>query len=45
MDAYSPGDIAQRAETVGVAKAKQDFVSTFMLAILAGAFIGLAAAG
>jgi len=41
MDAYSPGDIAQRAETVGVAKAKQDFVSTFMLAILAGAFIGL----
>jgi formate transporter len=35
--------MACKAEVIGVAKAKLDFLSTFMLAVLAGAFIALGA--
>ena len=43
LDPYSPAEMAQKASTVGVAKARLDFASTFALAVLAGAFIGLGA--
>lgn len=43
FDAFSPREIAERVETVGVAKARLPFASMFMLGILAGAFIGLGA--
>lgn len=43
INAYSPREMACKAETVGVAKANMGFLSTFVLAILAGAFIALAA--
>lgn len=43
IDAYSPREMAERVEGVGVAKAKLDFWSTFALSILGGAFIGLGA--
>jgi len=42
-DAYSPGEIAKRVESVGVAKARLPFLQTAMLGVLAGAFIGLGA--
>jgi formate transporter len=42
-DAYSPKEIAERVETIGVAKAQLPFVQTFALGILAGGFIGLGA--
>lgn len=38
-DAYSPGEIAVRVENAGVAKASQAPLTTFVLALLAGAFI------
>lgn len=38
-DAYSAGQIAERVESVGVAKATMPVLQTFMLAVLAGAFI------
>ncbi|MCL5962314.1 MAG: formate/nitrite transporter family protein [Chloroflexi bacterium] len=41
LDPYAPHEMADRAQTVGIAKANLDFLSTFSLAILAGAFIGL----
>lgn len=41
LDAYSPQEIAQRVEQVGVIKAQARFTSTFMLGVLAGGFIGL----
>jgi|TARA_R110002096_G_C14661942_1_gene728528 formate transporter len=41
FDAYSPDKIAERVETIGVAKARLSFLSTVMLGVLAGAFIGL----
>lgn len=44
VDSYSPKEMACKAETVGVTKARLDFLSTFMLAVLAGAFIALGAA-
>ncbi|MBT3557977.1 MAG: formate/nitrite transporter family protein [Rhodospirillales bacterium] len=44
IDAYAPHEIAQRAETVGVAKAHLSFIPMVMLAILAGAFIAFGAA-
>lgn len=43
IDSYSPQEMAQRVEKVGVAKARLDFWTTLALAILAGAFIGLGA--
>ena len=43
IDALPPSEMAERMETVGVKKAHLDFWSMFVLAILAGAFIGLGA--
>lgn len=43
FDAFSPREIAERVATVGVAKARLPFLPTLMLAVLAGAFIGLGA--
>jgi formate transporter len=43
LDAFLPAEMAERAENVGVKKASLDFWSMFILAILAGAFIGLGA--
>ena len=42
-DAYAPAEIAQRVETVGVAKARLPLVKMVLLGVLAGAFIGLGA--
>lgn len=42
-DAYAPREVAQRIETVGVAKARLATVALLMLGVLAGAFIGLGA--
>jgi len=42
-DAYAPSEVAQRIETVGVAKARLATLPLFMLGMLAGAFIGLGA--
>lgn len=44
-DAYAPAEIAERIETIGVAKARLPLLQMFMLAVLAGAFIGLGALG
>lgn len=43
FDAYSPAQIAERVETVGVAKAHLPLVPLVLLGILAGAFIGFGA--
>lgn len=43
FDAYSPREIAERLETVCIAKAHTPFLSMVMLGVLAGAFIGLGA--
>lgn len=43
VDAYSPQQIADRAEQAGVAKARLPVLSLLMLGMLAGAFIGLGA--
>ena len=43
FDAYSPKEIAKRVETIGVAKARLPLLSTIMLGVLAGVFIGLGA--
>lgn len=43
FDAYSPGQIAERIEAIGVTKARLPFLQTAMLGVLAGAFIGLGA--
>ena len=43
FDAFSPKEIAQRVESTGVAKARLPLLSLSMLAVLAGAFIGLGA--
>ncbi len=43
MDAFSPGEIAQKAVGIGIAKTRQSMLATFLLAILAGAFIALGA--
>ena len=42
-DAYAPAEIAQRVETVGVAKARLPLMQMVLLGVLAGAFIGLGA--
>lgn len=39
FDAYAPAEIARRVEAAGVAKANLPFLQTFVLALLAGAFI------
>lgn len=43
LDAFLPAEMARRAERVGVTKATMPAASTFVLAVLAGAFIGLGA--
>ncbi len=43
FDCYSPREIAERVETVGVAKANLPLVSMVALGVLAGGFIGLGA--
>ena len=43
FDAFSPKEIAERVETVGVTKARLPLLSMLILGILAGAFIGLGA--
>ncbi len=43
FDAYAPKEIAERLENVGVTKARLPFLTTFVLGILAGGFIGLGA--
>ena len=43
FDAFSPQEIAARIENVGVVKARLPLLSTAMLGLLAGAFIGLGA--
>jgi formate/nitrite transporter len=40
---YSPPEVAQKAEVVGVTKGTRDILSTILLGILAGVFIGLGA--
>ena len=42
-DAYAPAEVAQRIETIGVAKARLATLPLLMLGVLAGAFIGLGA--
>lgn len=42
-DCYSPKEIAERVENVGVAKANLPLLSQFALGVLAGGFIGLGA--
>jgi formate/nitrite transporter len=44
IDAYAPAEMAQRVLRVGVAKARLPVPDTLILAVLAGAFIGLGAA-
>ena len=43
FDAFSPQQIADRVQTVGVTKARLPLLSMLMLGMLAGAFIGLGA--
>lgn len=43
LDALLPAEIARRAEEVGERKATMPWLDTFLLAVLAGAFIGLGA--
>jgi formate/nitrite transporter len=43
FDAYSPREIAERIESVGVTKARLPTLPLLMLGVLAGAFIGLGA--
>ncbi len=43
FDAFSSKEIAERVETIGVAKARLPLLSMLMLGVLAGAFIGLGA--
>lgn len=43
FDAFSPAEIADRVENVGVAKARLPFLSLVMLGVLAGVFIGFGA--
>jgi formate transporter len=43
FDAYSPKDIAERVENIGVTKARLPLLSLTTLGVLAGGFIGLGA--
>ena len=44
LDAYTPAEMAKRAEASGIRKANRDLISAFFLAIQAGAFIAFGAA-
>jgi formate transporter FocA len=41
FDELLPAEMASKAQTIGIKKANLDFLSTFALAVLAGAFIAL----
>lgn len=43
VDAYAPAQMAARVEKAGIVKGNLDFLSTFTLAVLAGAFIAFGA--
>jgi len=43
FDAFSPKEITEKVESVGVAKARLPILPTLMLGVLAGGFIGLGA--
>jgi formate transporter len=43
LDSLLPKDVASKVEDIGVKKGNLDFFSMFMLAVLAGAFIGFGA--
>ncbi|TAK67691.1 MAG: formate transporter FocA [Dehalococcoidia bacterium] len=43
LDPLLPAQMAEKAETLGVAKVRMPLVTTFVLAVLAGAFIALGA--
>jgi formate/nitrite transporter len=43
LDAYSPREIAERVESIGVVKARLPLLSQITLGVLAGGFIGLGA--
>lgn len=43
FDAFSPREIARKVETIGVGKARLPLLTMLLLAMLAGAFIGLGA--
>jgi formate transporter len=43
FDAFAPREIAQKVETIGVGKARLPLLTMSLLAVLAGAFIGLGA--
>lgn len=43
FDAFSPAEIADRVENVGVAKTRLPFLSLVMLGVMAGVFIGFGA--
>lgn len=43
FDAFSPSEIAERIEAVGVTKARRPLLSMAKLGVLAGGFIGLGA--
>lgn len=43
VEAFTPKEIAAQVETRGVVKANAPFLTTFVLGVLAGAFIGLGA--
>lgn len=43
FDAYSPKEIAERVETIGVTKARLPWLTVAILGLLAGGFIGLGA--
>lgn len=41
LDALMPAEMARKSEAIGEKKANLDMMSTFVLAVLAGAFIAL----
>jgi formate/nitrite transporter len=43
LDAFSPREISEKVQSIGVSKARLPFLQTAMLGVLAGAFIGLGA--
>lgn len=43
VDAYTPREIAEKVENLGVAKARTDVVTMLVLSVLAGSFISLGA--
>ncbi|MFY0672244.1 MAG: formate transporter FocA [Bacteroidia bacterium] len=43
FNAFMPNEMAEKAQDIGVAKSKMKFSKLFVLALLAGAFIGLGA--